>query len=99
MGLFGATLFYGDSVITPAISVLSAVEGLEVAAPVLKPYVVPLTVAILIGLYTLQSRGTAGNKIYKVDGYASDLSVAEQKIVSCLPGLIWSSPHVYHQSC
>ena len=60
MGLFGATLFYGDSVITPAISVLSAIEGLEVATPVLKPYVVPLTVAILIGLYALQSRGTAG---------------------------------------
>ena len=60
MGLFGATLFYGDSVITPAISVLSAIEGLEVATPVLKPYVVPLTVAILVGLYVLQSRGTAG---------------------------------------
>ena len=60
MGLFGATLFYGDSVITPAISVLSAIEGLEVATPVLKPYVVPLTVAILVGLYALQSRGTAG---------------------------------------
>jgi KUP system potassium uptake protein len=60
IGLFGATLFYGDSVITPAISVLSAIEGLEVATPVLRPYVVPLTVAILVGLYALQSRGTAG---------------------------------------
>ncbi len=60
MGLFGATLFYGDSVITPAISVLSAIEGLEVAAPVLKPYIVPLTVVVLVGLYMLQSRGTAG---------------------------------------
>jgi KUP system potassium uptake protein len=59
MGLFGATLFYGDSVITPAISVLSAIEGLEVAAPGLKPYVVPLAAAILFGLYLLQSRGTA----------------------------------------
>ncbi len=59
MGLFGATLFYGDSVITPAISVLSAIEGLEVAAPGLKPYVVPLAAAILLGLYVLQSRGTA----------------------------------------
>ncbi len=60
MGLFGATLIYGESVITPAISVLSAVEGLEVATPVLKPYVVPLTVLILIGLYAVQSHGTAG---------------------------------------
>ncbi len=59
MGLFGATLFYGDSVITPAISVLSAIEGLEVATPGLKPYVVPLAAAILLGLYVLQSRGTA----------------------------------------
>lgn len=59
MGLFGATLFYGDSVITPAISVLSAIEGLEVATPVLKPYVIPLTVTILAGLYALQSKGTA----------------------------------------
>ncbi|TFH11156.1 MAG: potassium transporter Kup [Nitrosomonadales bacterium] len=59
MGLFGATLFYGDSVITPAISVLSAIEGLEVASPMFKPYVVPLAVAILLGLYLAQSRGTA----------------------------------------
>jgi KUP system potassium uptake protein len=60
MGLAGATLFYGDSVITPAISVLSAIEGLEVAAPAAKAYVVPLTVLILIGLYMVQSHGTAG---------------------------------------
>ncbi|HCE07524.1 MAG TPA: potassium transporter Kup [Oxalobacteraceae bacterium] len=60
MGLFGATLFYGDSVITPAISVLSAIEGLEVAAPVLQPYVVPLTVLVVIALYALQSHGTGG---------------------------------------
>ena len=60
MGLFGATLFYGESVITPAISVLSAMEGMEVATPLLKPYVVPMTVLILIGLYACQSNGTAG---------------------------------------
>lgn len=60
MGLFGATLFYGDSVITPAISVLSAVEGLSVATSAFDPYVVPLTVAILVGLYSLQAKGTAG---------------------------------------
>lgn len=60
IGVFGAALFYGDSVITPAISVLSAVEGLEVATPALTPYIVPLTVLILVSLYALQRHGTAG---------------------------------------
>jgi KUP system potassium uptake protein len=60
IGVFGAALFYGDSVITPAISVLSAVEGLEVAAPALEAYVVPLTIVILVCLYAAQRHGTAG---------------------------------------
>jgi KUP system potassium uptake protein len=60
IGVFGATMFYGDSVITPAISVLGAIEGLEVAAPGLAQYVVPLTIAVLVALYSLQRRGTAG---------------------------------------
>jgi len=59
-GVFGAALFYGDSVITPAISVLSAIEGLEVATPALKPYVVPLTIIVLVALYSFQAHGTAG---------------------------------------
>lgn len=59
-GLFGATLFYGDSVITPAISVLSAVEGLGIATPAFSPYVVPIAVAVLVCLYSVQARGTAG---------------------------------------
>jgi len=59
MGLFGAALFYGDGMITPAISVLSAVEGLEVAAPVLKPFVIPLALIVLVSLFLLQRRGTA----------------------------------------
>jgi len=58
LGLFGASLFFGDGVITPAISVLSAVEGLEVAAPALTPYVVPITVVILMGLFAIQRRGS-----------------------------------------
>jgi KUP system potassium uptake protein len=58
-GLLGAALFYGDGVITPAISVLSAVEGLEVATPLFSPYVVWITVAVLIGLYAVQRKGTA----------------------------------------
>jgi KUP system potassium uptake protein len=59
IGLFGASLLYGDGMITPAISVLSAVEGLEVITPMFVPYVVPITVAILVGLFAMQSRGTA----------------------------------------
>jgi len=57
-GLFGAALFYGDGMITPAISVLSAVEGLEIALPASKPYVIPLTLAVLIALFAVQHRGT-----------------------------------------
>ena len=60
LGVFGATMFYGDSVITPAISVLGAIEGLEVAAPGMKHWVVPITVVVLIGLYSVQRKGTAG---------------------------------------
>ena len=58
-GLFGAALIYGDGAITPAISVLSALEGLNMATPALQPYVVPAAVAILFALFAIQSRGTA----------------------------------------
>ena len=58
-GLFGAALFYGDAVLTPAISVLSAVEGLEVGTTAFKPYVIPISVGVLLGLFMFQSRGTA----------------------------------------
>src|SRR5215467_9587357 len=58
LGLFGTAMLYGDGVITPAISVLSAVEGLQIATPAFQRYVVPLTVAILIGLFSLQRRGS-----------------------------------------
>jgi KUP system potassium uptake protein len=57
-GLFGAALLYGDGTITPAISVLSAIEGLEIATPVIKPYVVPIALVILFLLFYLQRRGT-----------------------------------------
>src|SRR5690606_15994007 len=60
LGLFGAALLYSDGVITPAISVLSAVEGLELAAPALTPYVSTITIAILAGVFLVQRRGTAG---------------------------------------
>ena len=58
LGILGAALFYGDGVITPAISVLSAVEGLELVTPAFKPYVVPITLAVLLGLYSVQKHGT-----------------------------------------
>jgi KUP system potassium uptake protein len=60
IGLFGAALLYGDGIITPAISVLGAMEGLGIATPVLQPYIVPITIAILIALFTFQKQGTAG---------------------------------------
>jgi KUP system potassium uptake protein len=59
LGVFGASLFYGDAVLTPAISVLSAVEGLEVGTAALKPYVLPITVGVVIGLFALQRQGTS----------------------------------------
>lgn len=58
LGLFGAALFYGDGMITPAISVLSAVEGLEIAAPALEAYVIPISLAVLAGLFLFQRQGT-----------------------------------------
>ena len=58
LGLIGAALFLGDSMITPALSVLSAVEGLKLVAPGLSEFIVPISVAILIGLFAVQSRGT-----------------------------------------
>ncbi|MFZ2268617.1 MAG: potassium transporter Kup [Azonexus sp.] len=58
LGIFAAALFYGDSMITPAISVLSAVEGMEIITPTLKPYVIPITLAIITFLFFIQKRGT-----------------------------------------
>ena len=59
VGLLGATMFYGDVIITPAISVLSAIEGLEVATPAFKPYVLPITAVIIAALFAVQRLGTA----------------------------------------
>jgi len=65
LGLFGATLFYGDSVITPAISVLGAMEGLSVVTPTLTPFVLPITLGVLLGLFLVQRKGTgAVGKIF-----------------------------------
>jgi KUP system potassium uptake protein len=59
VGLFGAALIYGDGAITPAISVLSALEGLEIITPAFQPYILPLTIAVLVGLFVIQPGGTA----------------------------------------
>jgi KUP system potassium uptake protein len=59
LGIFGAAMFYGDGMITPAISVLGAVEGLEIVAPPLHPYIVPVTLVIIVALFMIQRRGTA----------------------------------------
>lgn len=59
LGLFGAALLYGDGIITPAISVISAVEGLKIATPLFEPYILPITVIILTSLFFIQKRGTA----------------------------------------
>ena len=58
LGIFGAALLYGDGMITPAITVLSAVEGLQVATPLFAPYVVPIAVVILVGIFLIQQHGT-----------------------------------------
>ena len=58
LGIFGAALLYGDGMITPAITVLGAVEGLKVATPLFDPYVVPITVVILVGVFAIQRHGT-----------------------------------------
>ncbi|MGU3479012.1 potassium transporter Kup [Methylobacterium sp. D48H] len=59
LGMTGISLFYGDAIITPAISVLSAIEGLKLVTPALDPYVLPISLAIIVGLFTVQNHGTA----------------------------------------
>jgi KUP system potassium uptake protein len=90
LGLFGAALLYGDGMITPAISVLSAVEGLEVAAPRVDPYVVPLTILVLVGLFMVQKAGTA-----KVGAFFGPVMVVWFATIAVL-GLIQivKEPHV-----
>lgn len=60
LGIFGAALLYGDGIITPAISVLSAVEGLDLISPAFQKFVIPLTIVILLGLFSVQSKGSGG---------------------------------------
>ena len=81
-GLIGAALFYGDGVITPSISVLSAVEGLKVATPALEAYVVPLTLLLLVALFIVQRRGTG-----LVGGYFGPIMILWFGVIGILGGL------------
>jgi KUP system potassium uptake protein len=98
VAIFGAALFYGDGVITPAISVLSAVEGIKVAAPALTAWVVPLSVVILLGLFLLQKHGTA-----RVSGLFAPvtcvwfISIASLGVVMIVrePGVLWALDPYY----
>src|SRR5271154_7642244 len=83
LGIVSAALFYGDAVITPALSVLSAVEGLDVATPAFHQYVVPLTVVILLVLFAMQSVGTA--KVAALFGPVMMVWF----VAIALPGLYW----------
>ena len=83
LGIFGTALLYGDGMITPAISVLGAVEGLEVATPLLEPYIVPATVAILIGLFVIQKYGT-----HRVGGLFGPIMIMWFLTISAL-GVVW----------
>jgi KUP system potassium uptake protein len=83
LGVFGTALLYGDGMITPAISVLGAIEGLEVATPLFQPYVVPITVGILIGLFVIQKYGT-----HRVGGLFGPIMVVWFVVLAAL-GLVW----------
>ena len=97
VGIFGTSLFYGDGVITPAISVLGAMEGLEVISPTFKHWIVPLTLVILFGLFYVQKRGTAS--IGKFFGPITLLWFAVISLLGVLhiatnPAILWAlSPH------
>jgi KUP system potassium uptake protein len=83
LGIFGTSLLYGDGIITPAISVLSAVEGLEVATPLFRPYVVPITVGILVALFVIQKYGT-----HRVGGLFGPIVIVWFVTIATL-GVVW----------
>jgi len=83
LGIFGAALLYGDGMITPAITVLGAIEGLEVATPLFAPYIIPLTVAILIGIFLIQKYGT-----HRVGGLFGPIMVLWFVTIAFL-GVMW----------
>jgi KUP system potassium uptake protein len=98
LGIISAALFYGDSVITPALSVLSAIEGIDVATPALHDYVVPLTVVILVALFAFQSRGTA--RVAALFGpimtlWFGAIALAGVFWILAEPGVLWALDPAY----
>lgn len=91
LGVCGAAFLYGEGLITPAISVLSAVEGLEVATPALKSYVIPVTIALLVGLFSLQRIGT-GN-VGSIFGWVMLVWFSTLAVLGLMH--IWKSPEVF----
>jgi KUP system potassium uptake protein len=87
LGIFGAALFYGDAMLTPAISVLSAVEGLRVASPIFHEYVIPITLGILAGLFFYQSRGTG-----RVGSLFGPIMLVWFLVLAVL-GIVWIARH------
>ena len=93
LGIFGAGLLYGDGIITPSLTVLSAIEGLNVATHIFEPYIVPLAVGVLIGLFTIQRRGTG-----RVGNMFGPVMVAWFIVIGALgargllhaPGVLWA---------
>jgi KUP system potassium uptake protein len=93
LGIIGAAMFYGDSLITPAISVLSAVEGLKIWTPAFEPYVLPLTVIILFALFSVQSRGTG--RVASLFGPVTSIwflaiAIAGGMHIADDPGVLWA---------
>ena len=98
LGIFAAALFYGDSMITPAISVLSAVEGLEIVTPTLKPYVIPITLVVLTGLFFIQRHGTgAVGKLFGpvMVGWFAILGVLGALEIAQYPGILLALNPLY----
>jgi KUP system potassium uptake protein len=98
LGIISAALFYGDAVITPALSVLSAVEGLDVATPRFHDYVVPLTIVILVVLFAFQSRGTA--KVAALFGpimvvWFVAIAITGLMAIAADPGILWAFYPIY----
>ena len=98
LGIIATALFYGDAIITPAMSVLSAVEGLEVVQPAFKELVLPISIVILIGLFAIQARGTAA--VGKLFGpvmlvYFAVIAVLGVMGIMAAPEILWSVNPVY----
>jgi KUP system potassium uptake protein len=98
LGMIGAALFYGDAIITPAISVLSAVEGLKIITPAFEPYVLPLTLLIIAGLFLVQYHGT--HRVAAFFGpitlvwFVAMAAAGIANIISA-PGVLWSFNPLY----